>query len=193
MLVENILRKDVPLLKVFVFLTDGFEEIEAVSPIDILRRAGIDVTSVSITQKRQVRGSHDIIIEADTLFEECDFSMGDMLVIPGGPGTSSFSQHKEFVTLLTDYFNNEKWIASICAAPTILGKLGMLKGKRAICYPGMESDLMDASIEYGSKVVVDGKLITSKGAGTAVEFSLKIVECLIGNEAVSILKKKMVI
>ncbi|HEY9059606.1 MAG TPA: DJ-1 family glyoxalase III [Pseudobacteroides sp.] len=181
------------ILKVFVLLTDGFEEIEAVSPIDILRRAGIDVTSVSITKKRQVKGSHDIIIEADTLFEECDFSKGDMLVIPGGPGTSSFSQHKGFVTLLTDYFNNEKWIASICAAPTILGKLGMLKGKKAICYPGMESDLMDASVEFDSNAVVDGRLITSKGAGTAIEFSLKIVECLVGNEAVNVLKKKMAI
>jgi 4-methyl-5(b-hydroxyethyl)-thiazole monophosphate biosynthesis len=186
-------RKDVLTLKVFIFLTDGFEEIEAISPIDILRRAGIDVASVSITQKRQVKGSHGIIIEADTLLEECDFSKGEMLIIPGGPGTGSFNQHKEFIGLLTDYFKNEKWIASICAAPTILGNLGLLKGKKAICYPGMESDLKDASVEYNAKVVVDGKLITSKGPGTAIEFSLKIVECLIGNEAVSTLKNNMVI
>nr|WP_242853243.1 DJ-1 family glyoxalase III [Pseudobacteroides cellulosolvens] len=181
------------ILKVFVILTDGCEEIEAVSPIDILRRAGIDVTTVSITKKKQVKGSHDIIIEADAMFEECDFKKGDMLVIPGGPGTSSYGIHKELIGLLTDYFNKGKWIASICAAPTILGKLGLLKGKKAICYPGMECDLEGAAVEYDSKVVVDGNLITSKGPGTAVDFSLKIVECLLGNDAVKTLKEKMVI
>lgn len=181
------------ILKVFVILTDGFEEIEAVSPIDILRRAGIDVTTVSITKKKQIKGSHDIIIEADTLLEECDLTKGEMLVLPGGPGTGSYSTHKEFIETLTDYFDKGKWIASICAAPTVLGKLGLLKGKKAICYPGMESDLEGASVEYDSKVVVDGKLITSKGPGTAVDFSLKIVECLLGSDAVKTLKERMVI
>ncbi|MDP4181401.1 MAG: DJ-1/PfpI family protein [Bacillota bacterium] len=180
-------------MKVYLFLTDGFEEIEAICVVDILRRAGIDAVTVSITGKKAVTGSHNIKIEADHLMEECDFKDGAMLVIPGGPGAGNFSEHSRFIDLLNKYSSEDKWIASICAAPTILGKIGLLKDKKAVCYPGMECDLKGAKVDMSSRVVVDGKFITSRGPGTTFDFALQIVERLAGNSAVKSLKEKMLI
>src|ERR1035437_5610510 len=114
-------------MKVFIFLADGFEEIEAIAPIDIFRRADIDVTTVSISNEKSVRGAHNITVQADCLFKEVDFSTNDLLYLPGGmPGTRNLDAHEGLKNLLLKQADNNKKIAAICAAPSILGKLGLL-------------------------------------------------------------------
>lgn len=167
-------------MKVFIFLADGFEEIEAIAPIDIFRRADIDVTTVSISKEKQVRGSHNIAVQADSLFAETDFSTNDLLYLPGGmPGTRNLDAHEGLKKLLLKQDEDNKRIAAICAAPSILGKLGLLTGKEAICFPGFENQLAGAIISK-EKIVKSGKIITAKGAGVAIQFALKLVEELKG-------------
>lgn len=164
----------------YLFLAEGFEEIEAISTIDILRRANVDLKTISIGATLEVTGAHGITIKADNLFDEIDFSNNEMLILPGGmPGTKNLELHLGLQKTLLLQFNNNKLIAAICAAPSILGKLGMLKGKEAICYPGFESYLSDALLS-SKAVVQSGNVITAKGAGVAIEFALKIVSCLKG-------------
>ena len=171
--------------KVFIFLADGFEEMEAIAPIDILRRAGIDVVTVSISENNVVTGAHGIKVEADQLFIETDFSSNDMLVLPGGGvGTENLTAHTRMNELLENQNNSGKQIAAICAAPSVLGKLGILAGKEAICYPGFEEKLTGAVISKNT-VVKDGNIITGKGPGVAIPFALKIVETLKGKETAS--------
>ena len=167
-------------MKVYLFLADGFEEIEAIAPIDIFRRADINVTTVSISDQRTVRGSHNITITADSLFSETDFSENDLLYLPGGmPGTKNLDAHEGLKKLLVKQAGEHKSIAAICAAPSILGKLGLLKGKEAICYPGFENQLIGATLS-NDKIVQSGTISTAKGAGIAVQFALKLVEILKG-------------
>lgn len=168
-------------MKTLLFLTNGFEEIEALATVDILRRADIDVSTVSITNKRNVIGKNNVEVIADILFEELIIKDVEMLIIPGGPGVSELDKHQGLKELLKKYNSEGKWIAAICAAPTILGKLGILEGKKAICYPGCEVDLKGAFLQEHT-VVIDGNNITSKGPGTTFEFALKIVEVLKGKE-----------
>ncbi|ABX40758.1 DJ-1 family glyoxalase III [Lachnoclostridium phytofermentans] len=168
--------------KVYVFLADGFEEIEALTVVDLLRRAGVDVTTVSITENNLVHGAHGIDVMADILFKD-DLSEADMLVLPGGGlGTRNLLDHEGLKDLLIDYEKKGRYLAAICAAPSILGTHGLLKGKRAICYPGFE-DKLTGAVVTNDKVVVDGKIITSKGAGTSIEFSLELIKILCGEEA----------
>ncbi|MDR2848008.1 MAG: DJ-1/PfpI family protein [Bacteroidales bacterium] len=166
--------------KVFVFLAEGFEEIEAVGTIDILRRGGLSVTTVSITANHIVTGSHGIAVTADALFEKADIAGGDMLVLPGGmPGASNLNVHKGLQEQLKKYAAEGKKIAAICAAPLVLGGLGLLQGKKATVYPGYESTLKGA--EYvKTKVVTDGNIITGRGPGFVFEFALAIVAELQG-------------
>jgi len=167
-------------MKVFIFLADGFEEIEAIAPIDIFRRADIDVTTVSISKEKQVRGSHNITVLADSLFAETDFSTNDLLYLPGGmPGTRNLDAHEGLKKLLLKQAEDNKKIAAICAAPSILGKLGLLTGKEAICFPGFENQLAGAVLS-NEKIVKSGKISTAKGAGVAIQFALKLVEELKG-------------
>ena len=129
-------------MKVFIFLADGFEEMEAIVPIDIFRRADIEVTVISISKKKLVRGAHNISVMADCLFTEADFSENDLLYLPGGmPGTKNLDAHEGLKKLLLKQASENKYIAAICAAPSILGKLGLMKGREAICFPGFESQL----------------------------------------------------
>lgn len=168
--------------KVFIFLADGFEEIEAIAPIDILRRAEIDVVTVSISDSNTVSGAHGIKIEADQLFTNTDFSLNDLLVLPGGGvGTRNLGAHNELKALLLKQHSDGKQIAAICAAPSVLGQLGILAGKEAISYPGFESQLKGAVISK-STVVKDENIITGKGPGVAIPFALKIVETLKGKD-----------
>lgn len=161
--------------KVFVFLAEGFEEIEAVATIDVLRRGELDVTSVSITGKKVVTGAHNIPVSADKLFEDVDFSAGDMLILPGGTtGAINLNAHEGLKKLIMQYNTSGKKLAAICAAPLVLGGLGLLQGKNATCYPGYEPQLTGAILQP-DKVVKDGNIITSKGPGTAVDFGLVIV------------------
>lgn len=170
-------------MKAIIFLAEGFEEIEAIAPIDILRRAGIEVVTVSVSDKNDVCGSHGILIKADALFKEIDFSTADLLCLPGGmPGTKNLDNHQELKDLIVRHANSGKNLGAICAAPSILGKLGLLNGKEAICFPGFEDQLIGAKLS-NKKVVRDGNIVTAKAAGVAVEFALKLVEILKGKSA----------
>ena len=171
--------------KVFIFLADGFEEIEAIAPIDILRRAELDVITVSISDSKTVTGAHGIKVEADQLFTETTFGENDYYVLPGGyDGMLNLSAHQGVNELLKKQHSEGKKLAAICASPSVLGKLGILEGKEAICYPGFEGKLTGATISKKS-VVEDGNVITGKGPGVAVQFALKIVESLKGKETAS--------
>ncbi len=168
----------------YIFLADGFEEIEAITPIDILRRAGIQTVTVSISESLRVVGAHHIAVEADCLFSQCDFAEADALILPGGqPGTTNLGAHQQLLDQLKRHFDAGKLTAAICAAPSILGKLNLLNGKEAICYPGVESALQGATISE-NKVVKSGNTITAKAAGVAIEFALEVVATLKGNEEV---------
>ncbi len=168
--------------QVSVFLADGFEEIEGLTVVDILRRAGVRVDTVSITGDQTIHGSHQIDVQADFLFEEMDFERTDMLVLPGGmPGTLNLMNHKGLQELLKAYYEKGQYIAAICAAPSILGRLGFLKGRRACCYPSFEEKLEGAEVVY-DPVSVDGHIITSRGMGTAILFALKLTGLLCGEE-----------
>jgi 4-methyl-5(b-hydroxyethyl)-thiazole monophosphate biosynthesis len=175
--------------KVYIFLADGFEEVEGLTVVDLLRRAGIDIKMVSVTGERNVKGSNQITAIADILFEEADFSEADLLVLPGGmPGTLNLMKHKGLDKLLKEFNAEDRGLAAICAAPTIFGSKGFLKGKKAVCYSGMEEQLTDAVVT-DSPVVVDGNITTSKGIGTAIEFALSIVKGFQGESAAEKLAK----
>jgi len=166
--------------KVFIFLAEGFEETEAVATMDVMRRGELDVKSVSITGNLLVAGAHEIAVNADTLFEKADFSSGDLLVLPGGmPGASNLNAHEGLKNLLKQYAASGKKIAAICAAPLVLGGLGLLQGKNATAYPGFESTLKGANF-IKTPVVIDGNIITGRGPGFAIQFGLAIVEELQG-------------
>lgn len=181
-------------MKVCLQLADGFEEIEAISTADILRRAGIEVQLVSIMGKKEVVGAHNITVVADLLFENADYTDVDMMILPGGGGgTQKMAEHAGLKQQLTKQAMDDKWIAAICAAPTVLGKLGLLEGKSAACYPGCESQLTGAAVSASPSVIVDGKIITSRGPGTSFAFGLKIVEVLKGLELANQLKEQMII
>ncbi len=166
---------------IYVFLGTGFEEVEALTVVDLLRRAELEVKTVGIGG-RLVTGSHEIPVMADLSEEEADPAGTEMIVLPGGmPGTlvlekSELVQH--FVALAVQ---NRLWIGAICAAPSILGHLGLLKGRQATCYPGFECQLPGA-LPSEEPVVQDGSIITSRGVGTAIPFALKLVEVLTSRE-----------
>lgn len=173
---------------IYVFLANGFEEIEAVAPIDLLRRCELEVVTAGVGGKA-IRGAHGITIAADVLVE--DITLGDdidMIVLPGGmPGTLNL-EHNRFVQSVIDYcVAKNKLIGAICAAPSILGNKGLLEGKEATCFPGFEVSLKGARMS-DKLVCVDGNIITAKGAGVAIPFALKLVEMLCGKERANTLK-----
>ncbi|MBP1663647.1 MAG: hypothetical protein H6Q19_787 [Bacteroidetes bacterium] len=178
--------------KVFIFLADGFEELEAIAPIDILRRADIPIVSVSLTDSKTVTGAHRIKVMADQLFSETDFSDNAFLVLPGGgEGTKNLAAHKQLNELLLHQFERNKNLAAICAAPSVFGNLGILSGKEATCYPGFEEKLVGAEIS-GQTVVKSENIITAKGPGVAIQFALKIVETLKGSEVAHEIAKQLI-
>lgn len=169
--------------KAYVFFADGFEEIEALAVVDVLRRGGVETVMVSIMENEFVISSHKITVKCDICFEQEDFSGGDILVLPGGmPGTNALMAHSGLRELLFDYRDKNKKLAAICAAPSVLGMNGLLKGKKAICFPGFEDKLLAADVQTGKKVVEDGNIITAKGMGVATEFGLAILKALEGEE-----------
>ncbi len=164
--------------KVYIFLADGFEEIEALTVVDILRRVKLDIVMVSITGSELVTGAHGITTLADILFEDTDYKDADMLVLPGGmPGTANLMKHEGLSLLLKEFHKQGRNLAAICAAPRILGTKGLLTGKNATCYPGNEESLLGARYQ-DADVVTDGNIVTSKGMGTAIDFSLALVRKL---------------
>ena len=169
---------------VYAFFADGFEEIEAFTAIDTLRRAGLNVEIVSVTPDEIVVGAHDVSVLCDINFENCDFFDAELLLLPGGmPGAATLDKHEGLRKLILD-------IAAICAAPMVLGKLGLLKGKKATCYPSFEQYL-DGAECVNAHVVRDGNIITGMGPGAAMEFALTIVDLLVGKEKVDELVEAM--
>lgn len=168
--------------KTGVFLAEGFEEIEGLTVVDILRRAGIAVVTISIMGKKEVYGSHNIGVLADALFEEVDFEEYEGVVLPGGmPGTTNLGSHPGVADVVKFFAKNGKLVAAICAAPSVLGQAGVLAGKKAACYPGFENKLDGAQAVY-EEVAEDGNIITSRGMGTAIPFGLRLAAYLTTEE-----------
>lgn len=176
----------------FVFLANGFEEIEAVAPIDILRRAQWKVVVISL-QGDHATGSHDIIFQADQSLDTVEDQVPDLLIFPGGmPGSQHLGENTKLKDLARRVLENGHYLAAICAAPAYtLGAWGLLSGKTATCYPGCET-VFPADVTYcPDSVVVDGKIITASGPGVACDFALKIVEICDSKEKAAELKKQM--
>lgn len=176
--------------KAAVFFINGFEEVEAIAPVDILRRGGVQVDTVSLTGENSVTGSHNIKIETDKLYNEITWDY-DMLILPGGPGTEGYLKHESFIERLKETSGNRIRIAAICAAPSILGRLGLLKGKKAVAYPGYERLLEGADVLF-QDVVTDSNITTSRGAGTAMEFGFELLMLLEGEEKMKEVEQKIV-
>ena len=180
------------MIKTAIFLADGFEEIEALTVVDLLRRASIGITMVSIMEGRTVIGSHRISVEADELLKDVDFDNIDMIILPGGmPGTTNLDNCEPLKARIREFADEGKKLAAICAAPTVYGKMGLLEGKKACCYPGRESDLLGADVQMG-EVTKDGNFITSRGMGTAIAFGLAIIEEYLGESAAAAMAEKIV-
>ena len=163
--------------KVYIFLAEGFEEMEAVTPLDLLRRVNVDAKFVSVTGKQAVTGAHGVTYQADLLFDEID-GEADALVLPGGmPGTLHLQAHKGLAELLLAQYESRRLVCAICAAPMVLGGLGITMGRKATIYPGMEAHLIGA-FPSTDEVCVDGNVITSRAPGTAIPFALKLAELL---------------
>ncbi|MDR0231111.1 MAG: DJ-1/PfpI family protein [Dysgonamonadaceae bacterium] len=168
--------------KVFLFLATGFEEVEAVIAANLLLRGGVEIVTISITGNNLVKGSHGISVKADKLFEEINFDEGIMLVLPGGlVGMNNLNAHENLKKHILEYVENGKYVAAICSAPLIFGGLGILKGKKATCYPSLRFDSrLKGAILSDDSVVQDGKIITGKGPGFTFDFGLKIIAELQG-------------
>lgn len=177
--------------KIYLLLAEGFEEIEALAPVDLLRRAGAEVETVSITDEKMVMGAHEIPVCADITIGEIDEEDLSMLVLPGGyPGYVNLDQSEAVRDLLLRTAQAKKTIAAICGAPSVLNGLGLLQDKVATCYPSMEED-MDCEISR-KKVVECENIITSRGAGTAIDFALALVEAAVSAEKAEELRKGIV-
>lgn len=178
--------------KVNVYLAEGFEEIEALTVVDVLRRADVEVATVSISNSKEVKGAHSIPVVADKTFDDADHNTADMLVLPGGmPGTTNLEKHEGLKSLIKEFYHSEKLIAAICAAPSILGKMELLESSMATCYPGFEEDLKGAILS-DDLVIRHKNIITSKGPGTAMLFALDLVDVLVGREIAEEVKAGMI-
>ena len=159
---------------IYVFLATGFEDLEAIAPVDIIRRAGLEVQTVSITGEHIVKSAHGVGIEADLLLSEVDFSKAKMLVLPGGlPGATNLQANEALCRALLKAHEGRKLVAAICAAPIVLGSLGILRGRRATCYPGMEAKL-EGAIVTEQMAVTDGHIVTGRGPAAAAEFAFAV-------------------
>jgi len=173
---------------VYILLADGFEEIEALTPVDILRRAGIEIKTVGVNSKL-CTGAHNIPVECDILIDEIENDM-EMLILPGGAGYEILDASNAVHGLINECVSKGIYISSICAAPSILGKKGLLSGKNATCFPGFEKYLFGANISK-NKTEKDGLFLTGKGAGAASEFAFEIVKILKDEDTANKLKEMM--
>ncbi len=176
---------------VYVFLAEGFEELEALAPVDILRRGGVDVKTAGIMGKT-VTGAHGIPVTADiNILEITDFSEIEAVILPGGmPGTVNLEKDETLSGIIDYCYENGKILSAICAAPSILGHKGILKGKKATCFDGFQKDLTGAEV-LNVPVLRDGNIITAFGAGAAFQFGFKILEALKGTEKSENIRKSM--
>ena len=177
---------------IYEFLATGFEDIEALAPLDIIRRAGLEIKTVSITGEKIVYSAHGVGIEADALMEEVDLGAADMLLLPGGlSGSTNLDACAPLRQAILAHHVQGKPLAAICAAPMVYGHLGILQGVKATCYPGVESHLQGA-IYTGELVTKDGSFITGRGPAAAMEFGYVIAEHFLGEEAVAPLREGMI-
>ena len=178
--------------KVYVFAAQGLEEIECLTQVDLLRRSGMEVVLTAVGGDLTIRGSHGIVMQADAAIEDTDLSDASALVLPGGmPGTLNLQADETLAAALKKAASAGTWICAICAAPRVLGHLGLLDGQTATCYPGCESYLTGA-VTTKNPVEVSGQFITSRGVGTAIPFALKIIEKLEGIECAQKIEKSIV-
>lgn len=178
---------------VYLLLGTGFEETEAIAPLDLMRRAGIDVLTVGVNGKT-VYGGHGIGIEADILLSQMDLTQMDMIVLPGGlGGVASVRASKAAMDALSFAWENGKYVAAICAGPTVLADLGITDNKRTVCYPGCENAMGCANVLSDLPCIQDGKLITGTSAGCAISFGLALIAALKGEAAANAIKDQIVI
>lgn len=179
--------------KIYIFLAEGFEEVEALTPADVLNRAGFDVKLVSVTNDLMVTGSHHIKVKCGSFIESVNVDDAIMLILPGGmPGTLNLMASDLVKRRILEFHKAGKWIGAICAAPMILGEMNLLKGKKATCYPGYEKHLIEANL-VPLPTVTDGRIITGRGIGASMDFSLEIVRNLIDKKTADALAEKMVV
>ena len=178
---------------VYVLLGTGFEEMEAIAPIDLLRRSGIEVKTVGVTGKT-VYGSHGIGVVADILPEDMELDAMEMIVLPGGlGGVASARASKPALDALRYGWDQGRFVAAICAGPTVLADLGITDGRNATCYPGCEGQMGSANMQPGAAAVRDGKLITGTSAGCAIPFALELIRALRGEEKAQAIAQQIVI
>ena len=179
---------------IYMFIAEGFEEIEALCPLDIMRRAGLNVTTVGVG-KNEIRGAHGITVKTDISLSAYDAladKSADMIFLPGGmPGTLNLADSGSVINAIKKALSDNSYIAAICAAPSILGDMGILRGKEATCYPGFEDRLIGAKISE-SRVVLDGKILTATGMGAALDMGLKIVEMFCSKERADSLRHAVI-
>ena len=178
---------------VYMLLGTGFEETEAIAPLDLLRRAGVEILTVGINGKT-VSGSHKIKVEADITIGEMDLTDVEMVIIPGGlGGVASLRASEAALDALKFAWENGKYVAAICAGPTVLADLGITDGKTCTCYPGCEDGMGGANMAANASAIQDGRLITGTSAGCAIPFGLKLIEALKGPEAAETVRRQIVI
>ena len=178
--------------KVGIFMADGCEEIEGLTVVDIVRRAKMDITMISVNGKREVTSSHGVTFLTDAVAEEVDYDALDGIVLPGGmPGTLQLGDHERVNGIIREFAEQKKLVAAICAAPSVLGAAGILEGKTAVCHPGFEGELKGANVIY-ENVAVDENIITSRGMGTAFDFGLAIVSYFMDDEVVADVRTHMI-
>jgi len=180
------------MIRATVFLADGFEEVEGLTTVDLLRRAEVRVTMVSIMDDKMVTGAHGIRVEADACFADAEYEEESLLVLPGGmPGTLNLGAHKGLTELLKRFNAEGRKLAAICAAPSVLGQLGILEGKRATSYPGFEGQLIGAETTE-NRVEVSGNVTTSRGVGTAIPFALALIAQLVSEDRANEIKEEII-
>lgn len=178
--------------KLGIFMADGCEEIEGLTVVDLVRRAGIEIEMISVSGEKNVTGSHKIAFQTDVSKADADFASYDGIVLPGGmPGTTHLMEDDTVNRVIKEFATSCKLVAAICAAPSVLGNAGLLEGKKATCYPGVESKLTGADF-VTDPVARDGNIITSRGLGTAIEFAAEIVAYLIDADVAKSLKESIV-
>ena len=177
---------------IFVFLADGFEEVEALCPLDVLRRSGLEVTTIGVGGKDMITGAHGIVVQADIPDVMYRDSNPDMIILPGGmPGSANLDESKTVDTALKVAAKKGAFLCAICAAPMVLGKRGYLNGKNAVCYPGFEKYLEGATVSETETVVRDQNVITAKGMGVALYFGLELVKALKDNSTAENIKNSV--
>ena len=179
--------------KAFVHFAEGFEEIEALTIVDVLRRADIPTSMVSVSGSLLVAGAHGITVQADLLFDDANYEDAEILILPGGlPGAHNLNAHEGLKKQLKNFFDTGRKVAAICAAPLVLGGLNILENKEATCYPGFENELIGANLSTDAVVKAEN-VITSRGPGTAISFVLEIVEVIKGKATADQLASDMLV